>query len=121
MTTPSKELPNNILVLNTALARNEPLLITEDELDLVQTGIDFTYGATTESFSSCSVTWHGRMLIFGGKGEYRQISEVTKHREQCLLKRVGELPFDFTMGACAESHGELFLCFDSQTPYACYR
>ena len=66
------------------------------------------------------------MLIFGGKSEYRQISEVTKHRggsgsEACVLKRIGELPFDFTMGACTESLNELFLCFDSQTPYACYR
>ena len=66
------------------------------------------------------------MLIFGGKNEYRQISEVTKHRvgnheDACVLKRIGDLPFDFTMGACTESFNELFLCFDSQTPYACYR
>ena len=52
LTSPTKDEPNNILVLNTALTRNEPVLITEDEYDLVRPEINFTFGASTESFSS---------------------------------------------------------------------
>ena len=52
LTSPTKDEPNHILVLNTALTRNEPVLITEDEYDLVQPEINFTFGASTESFSS---------------------------------------------------------------------
>ena len=37
-----------------------------------------------------------------------------------MLQQIGSLPFDFTMGSCAVDDNELFLCFDSQTPYACY-
>ena len=84
---------------------------------------DFAELEGVEAFSSCSVTWQGRMLVFGGKNQYRQISEVTtlENRATCVLRNIGQLPFDYTMGACTESDNELFLCFDSGTPYACFR
>ena len=51
------------------------------------------------------------MLLFGGANEHRQIAKVTA--QDCGIKRMGNLPFDFVQGACTViEHKEIILCFD---------
>ena len=70
-------------------------------------GIDIATGTQ----SSCALTYHGRMLVFGGvKRIGHQIAEIDK----CQLKRVGSLPFQFANGGCAVSQNQIFLCFPSE-------
>ena len=64
----------------------------------------------TGTQASCAVTYHGRMLVFGGANRIiDQISEV----DNCQLKRIGNLPFPYRLGGCAISQDTIFLCFSS--------
>ena len=70
----------------------------------------FSQDDKSEAYSSCSVIWNNQMYIYGGLNNVRQISKLNQYR----LQRVGELPFDFSGGACTNMAGrKLFLCFDS--------
>ena len=77
-----------------------------------------SYGTNTESYQSCSVQWRGRMLVFGGWQQRRQISEISG----CQLRNVGhlQLPFTFQFGACAALESEILLCFDSSNTHSCW-
>ena len=49
-----------------------------------------------------------QMLVFGGaKRHGDQISRI----DDCRLRRIGTIPFQFRVGGCAVSQGKIFLCF----------
>ena len=78
--------------------------------------IDFHFGAETDVDSSCSMQWKNQMVVFGGRNEKRQISEVTS----CGLNRIGTLSFDLREGACANMNDQtIFLCFDWDSTEVC--
>ena len=65
----------------------------------------------------------GSMLLFGGRKEYnRQLLSVG----DCSLKLEGQLPFDFSAGACetfdqSQTGESALLCFHNSAPYKdCY-
>ena len=65
------------------------------------------FGPATEVENSCSLTWQGRMLVFGGYTHTRQISEV----EGCGLIRLDhDLPFDLYRGACTTYDSDMIRC-----------
>ena len=69
---------------------------------------NFTFGEhSTEVNESCSVLFKGIAYIFGGSNQKQQISRV----ENCQLRRVGGLDFDFKDGACAATASKIYLCF----------
>ena len=72
--------------------------------------LDFQFDDDTDVFTSCSVQWHGRMIVFGGTyDKKRQISEV----KSCRLTRIGTLEFNLHVGACTNMDDvTIFLCFD---------
>ena len=73
--------------------------------------IGFAFGNNVEVHKSCSLIFKGIMLLFGGANEHRQIAKVTA--QDCGIKRMGNLPFDFVQGACTViEHKEIILCFD---------
>merc|ERR1712157_142240 len=56
-------------------------------------------------------------MIFGGQGQYEdQISEISN----CALRRTGNLPKSFYMGACGAYNGKVWLCFDYYAENTCY-
>ena len=84
----------------------------------------FQFEEGAGSLSSCSVTIHGQMLIFGGGyNSYKtQISTV----ESCRLRRLGTLPMDFNWGGCntfetSDGTEEALLCFDYYGRKQCHR
>ena len=57
------------------------------------------------------------MWIFGGDGDGKQIAMVNN----CVLKRVGDLPFRMNLGTCAAIMDErIFMCFDQQDSKLCW-
>ena len=75
------------------------------------------------SWYACASPWHNKMHVFGGGvgisyDNNRKISRLDgKH-----LKRIGDLPFDFMLGACATMNNEIiFLCFEYDVEKACRR
>lgn len=51
------------------------------------------------------------------QGQYEdQISEIS----DCALKRTGNLPKSFYMGACGAYNGKVWLCFDYYAENTCY-
>ena len=108
-----------ILVLNTRYFSNISLII-DGKGQSKEIGFNFESG--TEVRSSCSIVWHGKMFVFGGFNLKRQISVV----DECKLTKKGELPFDMSLGTCAQrDNREVFICFedwnDSSTWKNCHR
>ena len=65
---------------------------------------------------SCSTSFNGEMLIFGGQQEPRQVSKI----RGCGLERVSTLPFDFD-GACqARIRNQILLCFSAYEEQTCH-
>jgi len=58
------------------------------------------------------------MLLFGGWGEERQISEVY-FWEKSATRRIRSLPFDFVNGKCIYNNGTVYLCFDNNEQKLC--
>ena len=72
-------------------------------------------GADTEVRASCSLTVQGQMYFFGGETQKRQISML----DDCQVKRVGDLAFDFYLGGCGYFQSKIHLCFGSESD-KCY-
>ena len=63
---------------------------------------------------SCFLTFKNEVFIFGGRTDFHraayQLSQLVDHE----LRRIGELPFEFSFGACANaSNRRIYLCFNS--------
>lgn len=85
---------------------------------------NFLFQSGTGAYGSCSALINGAMMIFGGDTlpYVNQISVV----ESCQLRRIGNLPMDFYLGACTTiqnnaGNDETLLCFDGYGPKDCHR
>jgi len=110
----------SVLVLNTSLSSNKPVLIKFD--GGVEEKLDFTMGTDTSALRSCSATLNGESFVFGGYGtpQNKQISKI----EGCSLKRIGELPVEFGTVACGtylfDGKERVMLCFPLSDKKKCY-
>jgi len=100
---------NHILTLFTSSSFSKEVIFfdTTGNSDVLDS---FSFGQETIVYHSCSVVNDGKMTIFGGSSGYRrQISIV----DDCNLKSIGTLPFNFELGACNIRSGEevTYLCF----------
>ena len=103
-----------MLILNTCAANNVPI-ITNAAGD-VNSGINFSIDDDAEVYQSCSITWNNQFYVFGGVNKLTQISKVTN----CRLEIVGELAFEYPLGACVNVADELiYLCFDHYNGKKC--
>ena len=70
--------------------------------------MEFFISPDTDIYLSCSARLNGEYFVFGGatyggadnSGFTKQIRKIN----DCRLKRVGDLPIDFTYGACGTSN-----------------
>ena len=94
-----------ILVLDTQNESNVPVIIDGRG---ESKEIEFDYKSRTQANGACSIIWHGKMYLFGGYSNRRQISVV----DGCKLKKKGILPFKMNVGVCAQRDNvEIFICF----------
>ena len=97
-----------MLAINTFQAKKQAFSISLDD-GHVKVGFAFDYNV--EVYQSCSLIFKGTMYVFGGANEHRQIAQVTT--QDCGIKKLGNLPFDFVQGACTViEQNEIILCFD---------
>ena len=64
----------------------------------------------TSAGGSCSLVWENQFYIFGGNldSTKTQISKL----DGCMVKRTGDLDFDFESGACTNfNNQQVYLCF----------
>ena len=77
----------------------------------------FTIADDVEVYGSCAVTYQDQFYVYGGWNHKRQIAKVTDK----ALRKVGSLPFDFTLGGCSSTTNKIILCFhfdgDGKTCY----
>ena len=73
----------------------------------------FNFGDNTGILrrSACPLLIESTMLLFGGKTEPRQVTEVYPWGAS-ITRRIFTLPFDFVEGSCAYHQGIVYLCFD---------
>ena len=88
----------------------------------------FKFGRVTGIDGSCSVVYQGKMLVFGGWGDFeRQISEIKSKDGKCGIQRIKnvEMPKEFYSGGCniiKENEKEyVLLCFSLADQKSCYR
>ena len=117
--TPAKS-QTSVLILLTYSQYNEntPPVITDTLGTVKYGGVDFEFEteSETEVHNSCSVTFKGKSYVFGGTSMKTQISQINN----CQLKRVGSLSFEFSFGACTNvNDSELYLCFDQSNTQTC--
>ena len=75
-TTPSQEAKESILILNTSLKSNVPILTDITGRD--ERNLSFSYDEGTSVFESCSMVWNNQMYVLGGVYQYNdyQVSRV---------------------------------------------
>ena len=96
-----------MLILNTFSGENRPLVI--DGYGESISDVSFTFQGT-QAYKSCSLTWKGQMLVFGGDENKTQIAKINK----CKLEQIGSLDFNHYYGACTVgSDGDIYLCFNA--------
>jgi len=85
--------------------------------------VGFTFGEDTGFNHSCSTILNGELWVFGAGypgNEDRQYSKV----HGCELTRMGDLPFDFELGACNnfmfQEVEKLLICFDKRATSTCH-
>ena len=77
----------------------------------------FSHDKNSEAGDSCSLVWNNQLFVFGGNYNRRQISRL----DQYELHLIGELSFDFYLGACTNMADlKLFLCFQYNSSKGCY-
>ena len=100
----------SVLVLTT-VNDNPPLII--DEAGKPNFEISMTYDYRTQVHGSCASFFKGEMYVFGGELHKTQVSVI----DGCNLKRLVDLPFQFSYGACEAIEDFVALCF----PYENYK
>ena len=117
----------SILVLNTFSSpySNPPLLVNYDGGN--NTNMEFFIRQDTDIYLSCSARLNGEYYVFGGnqRTPYTSFTKQISKINDCRLKRVGDLPFDFEYGACGtyevSSEERVMLCFDMNEQRKCRR
>ena len=78
------------------------------------TDFEFHFEDEIHVYHSCMLTFQGRHYLYGSKeGDQRQIAQLDK----CALKRIGTLPMEFDLGACATAQNAIYLCFEAESDY----
>merc|ERR1712176_432648 len=72
--------------------------------------------ANTEVFSSCAATLNGNMYVLGGQFKKKQMSMI----EDCSLKDIGELSFEYFAGGCNTFTFGIMLCFAKDADSTCH-
>ena len=106
-TTTTKPKPKDSVL---ALFSSEPSLVSSvitNRFGAEDYSFSFSKGPNTEVHASCSLQVKGQMMVFGGTVERRQIAAI----DDCQLKRVGDLPFDFYLGGCGYFRNKFYFCF----------
>lgn len=75
-----------------------------NELGELPTGLSLN---EEEVFKSCGVTHRNKRIIFGGVVNQKQILRL----DSCKVTVIGELPFNFVLGACDTRNDDIVLCF----------
>ena len=111
VTEPTLAITNHTVLV---LSRNRAVLLDAD--GRFDTDFDFTFGQNTIAHMSCSSMFQGQFYVFGGSTHKRQISKLIGNS----LLNIGRLPFDFSMGTCANSGDtRLYLCFHRSEKSLC--
>ena len=115
-TMPDSSPRNHVLILSTWQSENEPIITDASGLD--NRDFYFKYGENTEAYESCGLTFKNQFFMYGGSKQKTQISQIVN----CELKRIGQLPFDFRLGACTNvANQKFYLCFDYYDSRQCYK
>ena len=94
--------------MNTKKSDNFPVIT--NALGGEDRDFSFQFGADTEVYYSCGLTYRGEHFVFGGQSKKTQIAKI----DGCQLKIVGQLSFQHRKGACANvAEEKVFLCFNS--------
>jgi len=89
--------------------------------------MEFFIRSDTDIYLSCSARLNGEYYVFGGnqRTPYTDFTKQISKINDCRLKRVGDLPFDFEYGACGtyevSSEERVMLCFDMNEQRKCRR
>ena len=89
-------------------------MIYSNDLGGVEENFEFTLEPETSAYKSCSAMLNGELFVFGGSGtKYnKQVISMIRRKIKsnnenqvskimdCELKRIGDLPYAFEMGAC---------------------
>ena len=102
----------SVLVLTT-VNDNPPLII--DEVGEPNYEISMTYDYRTQVHGSCASFFKGEMYVFGGQLHKTQVSVI----DGCNLKRLVDLPFEFSYGACEAIDDFVALCFPYENTKMC--
>ena len=97
---------SSVLILSTYQSINTPLIANLN--GTFERNTLFKIEENVYVHDSCSLIFNGQFYVFGSWEDPRQIAKV----DQCSLKRVGTLAFDFNSGGCTNMKNQLFLCFD---------
>ena len=112
ITTTRSPSQTSVLILNTRLPENLPIITNLDgKAEYPTKDFMFLYGSDTEVYGSCSILWQGRPYIFGGVSDFarNQISTING----CKLQRISSLPFHHYQGSCANmNETSIYLCFN---------
>ena len=108
MTTPAVP-KKSVLVLNSFETRKATITDAYGKEEYPLDDFMFLYGEGTEVYFSCSVSWHGQVIFYGGYSVRNQISKLNG----CKLERIGTLHFDLYGGCGNFNEEEIYLCFSS--------
>ena len=102
--------------------------LRDEKIDLLKwDNVDFTWGAGTSLYRSCSMTFQNNHYVFGGDNiplyqgspEEESSTQISK-LNGLKLERVGDLGFNFIDGACANVNDTMvYLCFPSNDLKQC--
>ena len=100
----SYECETSVLVLSSRLSNTSVLVSNLGQSHIEDDFITGNWADNTDVqiFESCSVMRNGKITIFGGRENKRQISVV----ENCEIRRVTTMPFDFRLGGCVTDDSE---------------
>ena len=103
----------SVLILNRI---HQPVLAHQNGEITRQLMVNFDQD--TSAGGSCSLVWKNEFHIFGGNldSTKTQISKL----DSCMLKRIGDLDFEFENGACTNFDSQrIFLCFSYDDTKRC--
>ena len=100
----SYECETSVLVLNSRTSNTSVLVSNFGQFHVEDEFIkgNWADNMDVQIFESCSVMRNGKITIFGGRENKRQMSVV----ENCEIRRVTTMPFEFRLGGCVTDDSE---------------
>lgn len=110
----------SVLMLNTRHAPVNPPAIITDLNGKFDTSHSLYIKEDSVVTHSCGITFQGDFYVYGGyvpnSGDQSTTYQISKI-ENCVLKRVGTLPFNQNFAGCTTTRGQIFICFGHSTDY----